>query len=149
MWRMKFGTPTFVIDEADFRHRIRRYRAALPDARLVYAGRELLTSTVARWVVEEGGGLGVCSRGELATALVAGVDPNQIVVPRIRVHLSTRRLGMVEHLYGTGAGRRGRRDPGGRYVGSGHGNHRGLLGHRRDVPMDAVLPDGLNRADSP
>src|SRR4051812_10977391 len=80
MWRMKFGTPTFVIDEADFRHRIRRYRAALPDARLVYAGRELLTSTVARWVVEEGGGLGVCSRGELATALVAGVDPNQIVV---------------------------------------------------------------------
>ena len=76
----EFGTPTYVIDEADFRHRIRRYRAALPEARLVYAGKALLTTAVARWVAEEGGGLGVCSRGELATALIAGVDPNQIVV---------------------------------------------------------------------
>jgi diaminopimelate decarboxylase len=76
----EFGTPTYVIDEADFRHRIRRYRAALPDARLAYAGKALLTTAVAQWVVEEGGGLGVCSHGELATALIAGVDPNQIVV---------------------------------------------------------------------
>ena len=76
----EFGTPTYVIDEADFRHRIRRYRAALPEARLVYAGRALLTAVVARWVAEEGGGLGVRSGGELATALIAGVDPNQIVV---------------------------------------------------------------------
>jgi hypothetical protein len=35
----EFGTPTYVIDEADFRHRIRRYRAALPEARFVYAGK--------------------------------------------------------------------------------------------------------------
>ena len=76
----EFGTPTYVIDEADFRHRVRRYRATLLEARLVYAGRALLTTAVARWVAEEGGGLGVCSRGELATALIAGVDPNQIVV---------------------------------------------------------------------
>ena len=76
----EFGTPTYVIDEADFRHRIRRYRAALPEARLVYAGKALLTTAIERWVAEEGGGLGVCSRGELVTALVAGVDPNQIVV---------------------------------------------------------------------
>jgi diaminopimelate decarboxylase len=75
----EFGTPTYVIDEADFRHRIRRYRAALPDARLTYAGKALLTTAVARWVAEEGAGLGVCSGGELATALVAGADPNQIV----------------------------------------------------------------------
>jgi diaminopimelate decarboxylase len=26
----EFGTPTYVINEVDFRHRIRRYRAALP-----------------------------------------------------------------------------------------------------------------------
>jgi len=76
----EFGTPTYVIDEDDFRHRIRRYRAALPEARMVYAGKALLTTAVARWVAEEGGGVGVCSAGELATALVAGVDPNQIVV---------------------------------------------------------------------
>jgi diaminopimelate decarboxylase len=76
----EFGTPTYVIDEADFRHRFRRYRAALPEVRLVYAGRALLTTAVARWVAEEGGGLGVRSGGELATALIAGVEPSQIVV---------------------------------------------------------------------
>src|SRR3954454_2537655 len=76
----EFGSPVYVIDEADFRHRIRRFRSALQDARLVYAGRALLTTAVARWVAEEGGGLGVRSGGELATALIAGVDPNQIVV---------------------------------------------------------------------
>jgi diaminopimelate decarboxylase len=46
---------------------------------LVYAGKALLSTAVAQWVAEEGAGLGVCSRGELATALIAGVDPNQIV----------------------------------------------------------------------
>jgi diaminopimelate decarboxylase len=76
----EFGTPAYVIDEADFRHRIRRYRSALPEARLVYSGRALLTTAVARWVAEEGIGLGVCSPGELATALIAGVHPNQIVM---------------------------------------------------------------------
>jgi diaminopimelate decarboxylase len=76
----EFGTPSYVIDEADFRQRIRRYRAALPEARLVYAGRALLTTAVAEWVAEERSGLGVRSPGELATALIAGVDPNQIVV---------------------------------------------------------------------
>jgi diaminopimelate decarboxylase len=75
----EFGTPTYIIDEADFRHRIRRYRAALPEARVVYAGKALLTTAIAQWVVEKGGGLGVCSHGELATALIAGVDPNQII----------------------------------------------------------------------
>ena len=76
----EFGTPTYVIDEADFRHRIRRYRAALPEARLVYSGKALLTTAVARWVAEEGAGLGVCSGGELTTALVAGAEPNRIML---------------------------------------------------------------------
>jgi diaminopimelate decarboxylase len=76
----EFGTPTYVVDEADFRHRIRRYRAALPQARLVYSAKALLTTAVAQWVADEGTGLGVCSRGELATALIAGVDPRQIVM---------------------------------------------------------------------
>jgi diaminopimelate decarboxylase len=35
----EFSTPTYVIDEADFRRRIRRYRAALPEVRLVHAGK--------------------------------------------------------------------------------------------------------------
>ena len=76
----EFGTPTYVIDEADFRHRIRSYGAAVPKFRVVYAGKALLSTAVARWVAEEGACLGVGSAGELATALIAGVNPNQIVL---------------------------------------------------------------------
>src|SRR3954469_321 len=57
----EFGTPTYVIDEADFRHRIRCYHAAVPDVRVVYAGKALLTTAVAKWVAEEGACLGVGS----------------------------------------------------------------------------------------
>jgi diaminopimelate decarboxylase len=96
----QFGTPTYVIDEADFRHRIRRYRAALPEARLVYAGRALLTTAIARWVAEEGSGLGVCSRGELATALLAGVVPNRIIV-----HGMATTPGELRHAANAGVGR--------------------------------------------
>jgi diaminopimelate decarboxylase len=76
----EFGTPSYVIDEADFRGRIRHYRSALPGVHVVYAGKSLLTTTVARWVAEEGLGLDVCSAGELAIALAAGVDPSRIVL---------------------------------------------------------------------
>jgi diaminopimelate decarboxylase len=81
----EFGTPTYVIDEVDFRHRIRRFCTALPQARLVYAAKALLTTTIAQWVAEEGTGLGVRSRGELATALIAGVAPSQIVLHDLAV----------------------------------------------------------------
>ncbi|OBI89214.1 diaminopimelate decarboxylase [Mycobacterium sp. 1245805.9] len=76
----EFGTPTYVVDEADFRLRARRYRKALRDFRVVYAGKSLLTTAVARWAREEGLGVDVCSAGELATALGGGVDPARIVV---------------------------------------------------------------------
>jgi diaminopimelate decarboxylase len=76
----EFGTPAFVIDEADFRARARRYRAALCHAEVVYAGKSLLTVAVARWVREEGLGLDVCSIGELTTAIMAGVQPARIVM---------------------------------------------------------------------
>ncbi|MDT5077513.1 MAG: diaminopimelate decarboxylase [Mycobacterium sp.] len=74
------GTPCYVLDEADFRSRIRRYQSSLPGVRVVYAGKALLTTTVAQWVVEEGLGLDVSSPGELAIALAAGVDPARIVL---------------------------------------------------------------------
>ncbi|HKI41480.1 MAG TPA: hypothetical protein VKA66_14110 [Mycobacterium sp.] len=54
-----FGTPTRVVDEEDFRARIRCYRAALPDATLVYAGSALLSVAVAGWAASEGAGLEV------------------------------------------------------------------------------------------
>ena len=75
-----FGTPTYVLDETDFRERIRGYRAKLPRVDVVYAGKSLLTTTVAHWVAEEGIGLDVYSAGELTVALAGGVDPSRIIV---------------------------------------------------------------------
>jgi diaminopimelate decarboxylase len=75
-----FGTPTHVLDEADVRQRIHRYRAALPGVDVVYAGKALLSTAVAHWIAEEGIGLGVCSGGELAVALAGGVDPSRIIM---------------------------------------------------------------------
>lgn len=76
----EFNTPAYVIDEADFRHRARRYRRALRGVEVVYAGKSLLSTAVARWARDEGLGVDVCSAGELATALAGGVDPARIVM---------------------------------------------------------------------
>ncbi len=79
----EFDTPAYVIDETDFRHRARRYRKALRAAgntEVVYAGKSLLSTAVARWAREEGLGIDVCSTGELATALAGGVGPARIVM---------------------------------------------------------------------
>jgi diaminopimelate decarboxylase len=76
----EFRTPTYVIDEADFRHRARHYHTALRDAEVVYAGKSLLTIAVARWLREEGLGVDVCSAGELAIALAGGVEKARIIM---------------------------------------------------------------------
>ena len=65
----EFRTPTYVLDETDFRTRLQRYRAALPGVDVVYASKSLLCTGVARWATEAGAGLDVSSAGELATAL--------------------------------------------------------------------------------
>jgi len=76
----EFGTPAYIIDETDFRRRARRYRQALRGVEVVYAGKSLLTTAVARWVREEGLGIDVCSAGELFVALAGGMDPARIVM---------------------------------------------------------------------
>jgi diaminopimelate decarboxylase len=76
----QFGTPAYVLDEADFRHRAATYRATLPGVRIVYAGKALLTTGVARWVTDEHLGLDVSSQGELAAGLAGGVDPRRMVM---------------------------------------------------------------------
>ncbi|ORW48756.1 diaminopimelate decarboxylase [Mycobacterium paraense] len=75
-----FGTPSYVVDEEDFRARIRNYRAALPGAEVIYAGRALLSAAVAGWAADEGAGVDVCSGGELATALTGEVPPSRIIL---------------------------------------------------------------------
>ncbi|MDT5346819.1 MAG: diaminopimelate decarboxylase [Mycobacterium sp.] len=79
----EFGTPTYVIDETDFRRRARRYRKTLRASNgfeIVYAGKSLLTTAVARWAHEEGLGIDVCSPGELAVALAGGMNPARIIM---------------------------------------------------------------------
>lgn len=76
----RFGTACYVLDETEIRRRCRAYRAAFPAATVVYAAKALLTRAVAEWVSDEGIGLDVCSGGELAIALAAGVAPERIVL---------------------------------------------------------------------
>ncbi|MEU7313552.1 diaminopimelate decarboxylase [Streptomyces sp. NPDC007083] len=77
----EFGTPAYVMDETDFRARCRAWRDAFgPDADVYYAGKAFLSRAVVRWLHEEGLNLDVCSGGELATALDAGMPAERIAL---------------------------------------------------------------------
>ncbi len=82
----QFGTPLFVIDEADFRARAVAVREAFEaaadqigtTAKVYYASKVFLCTEVASWVDELGLNIDVSSGGELAVALAAGVHPSKI-----------------------------------------------------------------------
>jgi diaminopimelate decarboxylase len=76
----KHGSPAYVLDEADLRTRMQNFREAFPDSDVYYAGKAFLCRAVARWVAEEGLNLDVCSGGELAIALAAGVRASRIAL---------------------------------------------------------------------
>ena len=73
------GTPAFLLDEADFRARCAAYREAFPASDVYYAAKAFLSVAVARWVLEEGLHLDVCTGGELALGLRAGVPGSRIL----------------------------------------------------------------------
>ncbi|MFD6886247.1 diaminopimelate decarboxylase [Streptomyces sp. NPDC059957] len=75
----EFGTPAYFLDEEDFRARCRAWAHAFgPDADVFYAGKAFLSKAVVKWLKEEGLNLDVCSGGELATALSAGMPAGRI-----------------------------------------------------------------------
>ena len=84
----QFGTPAYIVDEDDFRGRARAFRLAFDEAfadlcggvDVYYAGKAFLCTAVARWVEEEGLRLDVCSGGELAVAIRAGLPGGQIAL---------------------------------------------------------------------
>ncbi|MFG2192846.1 diaminopimelate decarboxylase [Streptomyces sp. NPDC048639] len=77
----EFGTPAYILDEDDFRSRCRAWRQAFGDgADVFYAGKAFLSRAVVRWLHEEGLNLDVCSGGELATALAAGMPAERIAL---------------------------------------------------------------------
>ncbi|MGH3889906.1 MAG: diaminopimelate decarboxylase [Pseudonocardiaceae bacterium] len=76
-----YGTPLFVVDEADFRARCAEHAAAFGAAQRVhYAAKAFLCSEIARWVAEQGLGLDVCTGTELALALHAGFPAHRIAM---------------------------------------------------------------------
>ncbi|MFC8616948.1 diaminopimelate decarboxylase [Micromonospora purpureochromogenes] len=74
----EYGTPLYVLDEDDLRSRCRDFRAAFPDVDVYYAGKAFLCRAVVRMIAEEGLHLDVCTGGELATALSAGMPAERI-----------------------------------------------------------------------
>ncbi|MFG1792593.1 diaminopimelate decarboxylase [Nocardia sp. NPDC049149] len=76
----QYGTPTYVLDEREVRERCQAYRKAFPDAEIFYAGKAMMIRAVANWVTQEGLSVDVCSSGELAIALAAGVAPRRIIM---------------------------------------------------------------------
>jgi diaminopimelate decarboxylase len=77
----EFGTPVFVIDEADVRSRCREIADAFGGGENVrYAAKAFLCTEIARWIHEEGLSLDVCSGGELAVALHADFPAERIAL---------------------------------------------------------------------
>ncbi len=76
----RYGTPLFVVDEADFRARAAEFAAAFGARSVHYAAKAFLSVEVARWVADEGLSLDVCSGGELAVARRAGFPAERIAL---------------------------------------------------------------------
>ncbi len=94
------GTPAYVLDEADFRARCREFRGAFAGADVFYAGKAFLCKAIVRMIAEEGLGLDVCTGGELAVALAAGMPPE-----RLGLHGNNKSRRELERALDAGLGR--------------------------------------------
>ena len=80
----EFGTPLFVIDEADFYSRAMAWKNALESAfgvhsgTVYYAAKAFISKEIARWVANAGIGLDVCTGGELAVAQAVNFPPSKL-----------------------------------------------------------------------
>jgi len=103
----QFGTPVYVVDEADVRSRAiaaresfdREFAAVGSAAKVYYAGKAFLSIEVARWIIAAGLNIDVCSGGELAVALAAGADPASL-----GFHGNNKSLTEIDRAVSTGVG---------------------------------------------
>jgi diaminopimelate decarboxylase len=95
-----YGTPAYIIDEADVRSRCRSYVASFPDAEVAYAGKAFLCRAMARWIAQEGLSLDVCSAGELAVARSVSFPPGRIIL-----HGNAKTPADLDAAFGYGVGR--------------------------------------------
>ncbi|MCU1438636.1 MAG: lysA [Naasia sp.] len=103
----RYGTPLYVVDEADARARATELLAAFRDAfaaigttvKVYYAGKAFLSVGVARWMQELGLHLDVASGGEFAVAQAAGFDP-----ARVGYHGNNKSVAEIEAAVDAGVG---------------------------------------------
>jgi len=101
----EFGTPAFIMDEADFRGRAVAWNTALGNAfgnnagTVYYAAKAFICVEVARWIKDIGIGIDVCTGGELAVALKGGIDP-----AKIEVHGNNKSVAEIEKAVAAGVG---------------------------------------------
>lgn len=99
----EFSTPTFFIDEADFRSRALAWNAALKEAfgdkagTVYYASKAFTCTEVARWIKDLGIGIDVSTGGEMAVALAGGIDPH-----KIEVHGNNKSVAEIEKAISVG-----------------------------------------------
>ena len=96
----EYGTPAYLFDEADFRARCQDFAASFADSDVYYAGKAFLCKAVVRIVAAQGLGLDVCTGGELAVALAAGMPP-----ARIGLHGNNKSVPELERAVRAGVGR--------------------------------------------
>jgi len=103
----RFGTPLYVMDEDDALSRAAEvlsafdsaFGAVATTAHVYYAGKAFLSTEIARWMTAAGLNIDVCSGGELAVALAAGVDP-----ARLGFHGNNKSLAEIDRGVAVGVG---------------------------------------------
>ncbi|MET4580805.1 diaminopimelate decarboxylase [Conyzicola nivalis] len=103
----EFGTPLYVVDEADVRDRARGIRDSFDrefarvgtTVKVYYAGKAFLSTQVAAWMIDDGLNIDVCSGGELAVALAGGAP-----AARLGLHGNNKSLGEIDRAVSVGLG---------------------------------------------
>jgi diaminopimelate decarboxylase len=99
----EFGSPLFVIDEADFFLRANAWKSALTESfeggKLYYAAKSFISIEIAKWLIELDVNLDVCTGGELAVALAANFPTD-----RIEFHGNNKSVAEIEMAVSAGVG---------------------------------------------
>ena len=101
----EFKTPTFFLDEDDFRTRALHWNSELSKAfgpqagHVYYAAKAFICVELARWIADLGIGIDVCTGGELAVALKGGIKAENI-----EVHGNNKSVDEIEQAVSAGVG---------------------------------------------
>ncbi|CAB5143088.1 unannotated protein [freshwater metagenome] len=99
----EFGSPLFVLDQADFADRVNAWQQALTQSftggKLYYAAKSFICVEVAKWLNELNVNLDVCTGGELAVALAA-----EFPAKRIEFHGNNKSVAEIEMAVSAGVG---------------------------------------------